>query len=291
MAKTLDQSQAYIEDLIEVERHEENFFKEFSTGVVELFKDTPNFLHLFWVKFVNGEWWDFIKEMTVAIAIGLVVALIVGIGGWTGIIAILIFVGFDIYFSIKSGKSLGYSLGYGITVVGVLLFMGSLRMDTKNSDLATGSNWFGSRAGSQVESNNERALLGEEVKNTKEASAAVGAKKKRQPSMEVIELDFESLPDHVQRSYTEWTGGTQKDPQKLKFIGRNDGVRGNIEWRNDYDQLPSEGSITYREYDVKISKPGSRDAEKFVVGSDGTVYYTHTHYGTSGRPAFIEIKF
>lgn len=39
MVRTLDQSQAYIEDLIEAERHEENFFHGFSTEAVELFKD------------------------------------------------------------------------------------------------------------------------------------------------------------------------------------------------------------------------------------------------------------
>lgn len=39
--------------------------------------------------------------------------------------------------------------------------------------------------------------------------------------------------------------------------------------------------ITYREHDVNNKNPGSaRDAQRFVTGSDGSVYYTDDHYST-----------
>jgi len=45
-------------------------------------------------------------------------------------------------------------------------------------------------------------------------------------------------------------------------------------------------NIKYREHDVNNKQPGKgRDAERFVTGSDGSVYYTNDHYGT-----FIKLK-
>ena len=39
--------------------------------------------------------------------------------------------------------------------------------------------------------------------------------------------------------------------------------------------------------------PPTRDAERFIVGSDGSVYYTDSHYGdkpsSNGNPDFIKI--
>jgi guanyl-specific ribonuclease Sa len=44
---------------------------------------------------------------------------------------------------------------------------------------------------------------------------------------------------------------------------------------------PENKSITYKEFDVH-NKPiiGGRDSQRFVVGSDGKVYYTPDHYAT-----------
>jgi guanyl-specific ribonuclease Sa len=42
--------------------------------------------------------------------------------------------------------------------------------------------------------------------------------------------------------------------------------------------------ITYREYDVNPRQPGvSRGAERVVIGSDGSAYYTNNHYTTFTR--------
>lgn len=52
--------------------------------------------------------------------------------------------------------------------------------------------------------------------------------------------------------------------------------------------------ITYREFDVNSAGPNGRDAERFVVGSDGSVWYTDSHYGDNpsknGIADFIKIK-
>jgi len=48
----------------------------------------------------------------------------------------------------------------------------------------------------------------------------------------------------------------------------------------------SGNNIEYREHDVNNKQSGQgRDAERFVTGSDGSIYYTNDHYGT-----FIKIK-
>lgn len=36
--------------------------------------------------------------------------------------------------------------------------------------------------------------------------------------------------------------------------------------------------IKYREFDINPRNGANRDAERFVVGSDGSVYYTQSHY-------------
>ena len=50
-----------------------------------------------------------------------------------------------------------------------------------------------------------------------------------------------------------------------------------------------------KEFDVNNRIPGmDRDAERFVVGSDGSIYYTDSHYGDEesprGFPPFVRIK-
>lgn len=52
--------------------------------------------------------------------------------------------------------------------------------------------------------------------------------------------------------------------------------------------------ITYREFDVNNYVPGqNRGVERFVVGSDGSIYYTDSHYGENkslnGFPDYIKI--
>ncbi|KAA3403424.1 hypothetical protein F1904_12410 [Akkermansia muciniphila] len=62
------------------------------------------------------------------------------------------------------------------------------------------------------------------------------------------------------------------------------------DYQNSDEKLPRTDStgkeITYREFDVNNYNPGqSRDGERFVVGSDGSKYYTDDHY-----ESFTQIK-
>ncbi|WP_078807362.1 ribonuclease domain-containing protein [Pilibacter termitis] len=62
-------------------------------------------------------------------------------------------------------------------------------------------------------------------------------------------------------------------------------------WGNNDEVLPKLDSkgriITYKEFDVNnySSQLGSRDKERLVRGSDGSVYYTKDHYNS-----FVKIK-
>ncbi len=56
-------------------------------------------------------------------------------------------------------------------------------------------------------------------------------------------------------------------------------------WQNREKRLPSfdkdNNPITYKEFDVNNTPPNlKRDSERFVRGSDGSVYYTDDHYKT-----------
>ena len=53
--------------------------------------------------------------------------------------------------------------------------------------------------------------------------------------------------------------------------------------------------ISYKEFDVNNKIPEvTRDGERFVVGSDGSLYYTDSHYGEgtslTGMPSFAKIR-
>jgi RHS repeat-associated protein len=70
--------------------------------------------------------------------------------------------------------------------------------------------------------------------------------------------------------------------------GQTPGTRAGRGWDNSNIDLPpmdaTGNPITYREFDVNNRIPGAgRDAERFVRGSDGSVYYTTSHYGSFVR--------
>lgn len=89
----------------------------------------------------------------------------------------------------------------------------------------------------------------------------------------------EDAPDHVQASYHRynddgWTGLVDGQSQGTKAGGRFGNYEGYLPKKSD-----SGDSISYREFDVNDKISGSsRDAERFVIGDDGSVYYTDDHY-------------
>ncbi len=77
---------------------------------------------------------------------------------------------------------------------------------------------------------------------------------------------------------------------KGNVSGQTPGTAAGSKYLNRDGKLPTTDSsgnaITYKEFDVNNKLPGlARDSERFVRGSDGSVYYTNDHYRS-----FIKIK-
>ena len=108
-------------------------------------------------------------------------------------------------------------------------------------------------------------------------------------------VNYDDLPSNAQNAYK----GYEKNGWKGNYSGQASGTRAGKVYDNYDFKLPtmdSRGnSITYKEFDVNPPTSGiGRDASRFVTGSDGSIYYTDSHYGQSvsptGLPPFIKIK-
>ena len=97
----------------------------------------------------------------------------------------------------------------------------------------------------------------------------------------VLVHNYEDLPQNAKDSYDAYENdgwsGTRSD--------QTSGTKAGGTYHNKSGALPSSDSngngISYNEYDVNNKIPGqSRDAERFVRGDDGSVYYTDDHYST-----------
>ncbi len=100
---------------------------------------------------------------------------------------------------------------------------------------------------------------------------------------EIPTKDISDMPENVQHSYEEYESAGW--PNIPKLPEQTLGTHASGTWQNRNGDLPrttSDGTpITYREHDVNNKSPGStRDAQRFVTGSDGSVYYTDDHYST-----------
>ena len=94
-----------------------------------------------------------------------------------------------------------------------------------------------------------------------------------------------SLPQNVQESYADYEAN-HWEFKSDKTEGTHDGSN----FKNKEGVLRHEddngNQVHYREYDVNNKEQGrGRDAERFVTGSDGSVYYTNDHY-----ESFVRIK-
>ena len=88
-----------------------------------------------------------------------------------------------------------------------------------------------------------------------------------------------SLPQNVQNSYNSYSANGWSG----NYAGQTPGTHAGGTWSNFGGLLPSTDSfgspITYQEFDVNNKINGkNRDGERFIVGSDGSVYYTWDHY-------------
>ena len=106
----------------------------------------------------------------------------------------------------------------------------------------------------------------------------------KEPSKAVTNGSYKSLPDNAKDAY----GKYNKDGWNGRVPGQTEGTKAGGTYKNRDGKLPttdqSGNPITYREYDVNNKVAGqTRDAERFVRGSDGSVYYTNDHYGTFNK--------
>ncbi len=87
-----------------------------------------------------------------------------------------------------------------------------------------------------------------------------------------------------------WSGSAMafnKAPQQVQDVLSHikshngsppNGLKGGKTFGNTDGTLP--GGVTYKEYDVNPKTGATRDGERIVIGSDGSVYYTTDHYKT-----------
>ena len=90
-----------------------------------------------------------------------------------------------------------------------------------------------------------------------------------------------TLPQNVQDAYNNYS----KNNWAGKYSGQTPKTKAGGKYQNRNGALPTQTNsgdqITYREYDVNNCPDNAkRDSHRFVVGSDGSVYYTFDHYKT-----------
>jgi filamentous hemagglutinin len=97
---------------------------------------------------------------------------------------------------------------------------------------------------------------------------------------------FDELPVNAKNAYK----GYEENGWQGNYSGQAPGTAAGGKYNNFDSKLPTTDStgnlITYKEFDVNNYVQGAeRDAERFLTGSDGSMYYTNDHYGT-----FTKIK-
>ena len=111
----------------------------------------------------------------------------------------------------------------------------------------------------------------------------------------IPEKDVDELPQNVQDAFNKY----DKTGWKGNVSGQSAGTKAGGNYNNENGRLPKTDSngnpIEYKEWDINNKQPGkARDGERFVTGSDGSIYYTDSHYGDgssiNGLPPFIKIR-
>lgn len=92
---------------------------------------------------------------------------------------------------------------------------------------------------------------------------------------------LDSLPNNAQTMYNKYDANGWKG----SVSGQTQGTAAGSKYSNRDGKLPTADSagnpVTYKEFDVNNKLPNqNRDAQRFVKGSDGSVYYTDDHYVT-----------
>ena len=123
-----------------------------------------------------------------------------------------------------------------------------------------------------------------------------GSSHSTQNTKKIPKVDVNSLPSHVQNSFHRYE---KAGWDKSKDTNLPQNARSGLPHQNREGHLPTLDKngkkIAYTEHDVNNAPPGvNRGKERFVIGSDGSVYYTNSHYGQGSSlnnlPPFIQIK-
>ena len=92
------------------------------------------------------------------------------------------------------------------------------------------------------------------------------------------------MPQNVQDAFDKY----DKAVWKGNVSGQTNGTVAGAEYQNRNGKLPTTDSngnpITYKEWDVNNKQPGAFRGERFVTGSNGSIYYTDSHYGEGSSP-------
>jgi guanyl-specific ribonuclease Sa len=123
------------------------------------------------------------------------------------------------------------------------------------------------------------------------APRAVGAAGPKAPAAAVVDLNIGDLPI------------PQVSKDRIRFVLDNikstgkapEGYEGGRPFRNDKGYLDPEVAGYYNEDDIHPRRPGlNRGPERLVVRGDlnkgGKAWYTDTHYGDRGMPAFYKLE-
>ena len=142
----------------------------------------------------------------------------------------------------------------------------------------------------------EGRVLVKEILNPKTTGEAIGESIESgiKGGSNFNRMDLDELPQNVQDIFKKYDDAGWQGNVSGQTPGTNAGRR----WTNRDGQLPTidaDGNpITYREFDVNNYNGVSRDGERFIVGSDGSVWYTDSHYGQgeslNGIDDFVQIK-
>ena len=125
------------------------------------------------------------------------------------------------------------------------------------------------------------------AKNADKAADVAKAGENAAEGAEDIKVgSFDDLSDTAKSTFESY----EKNGWKGTFNGQTPGTNAGRVWENKLGDLPIADSygkkITYREFDVNNRIYGaSRDSERFLVSSDGSIYYTSDHYDS-----FIKIQ-
>ncbi len=91
-------------------------------------------------------------------------------------------------------------------------------------------------------------------------------------------------------SYAQHTADYLKSADN-NFAHSEPGYVGGREFTNFEKVLPTQAPRYYHEWDVHPKQNGvNRGTERLVSGQNGELYYTDTHYGDAGSPAFYIIN-